>query len=275
MSRRSLPLRAHWRAGGSGPALILLNGWSASGLAWPSAWVRDLQRSFRVIRIDNRGSGWSRLAEIPFTMADLASDVIDVMDDAGVETATVFGLSMGGMIAQETAMRAPERVKGLVLAATAPPMPGFRPKSGSALALSLVRPPGFRQPLDSYFRKLWASATAEGFAERNPELMDELVSQILERPTPRSLLMHQLRAVVGWGRVERLERITAATVVIHGSEDNLMDIRAGRRLAELIPGSRFVELEGVGHLIAHEAPEIATKLIKEVSSGKPKSVSAA
>ena len=275
MTKRPMPLRAHWRAGGSGPALILLNGWSASGLAWPSAWVHDLKGSFRVIRIDNRGSGWSRFAEIPFTMADLAADVIDVMDDAGVDSATIFGLSMGGMIAQETAMRAPERVTGLVLAATAPPMPGYKPKSGSTLAMSLVRPPGYRESLDRYFRKLWASATAEGFAERNPELMDELVGQIVERPTPRSLLMHQLRAVVGWGRVERLERITAATVVVHGSEDNLMDIRAGRRLAELIPGSRFVELEGVGHLIAHEAPEVATKLIKEVSSEKKAAVSAA
>lgn len=276
MRSEHVPLRSHWRAGGHGPALILLNGWSASGLAWPGAWISDLQRSFRVIRIDNRGSGWSRFAEMPFTMADLAADVLDVMDDAEIESATIFGLSMGGMIAQETAMRAPQRVTGLVLAATAPPMPGYRPRSGSALALSLVRPPGFREPLDRYFRKLWASATAEGFAERNPALMDELVRQILERPTPRALLMHQLRAVVGWGRVERLQRISGPTVVVHGSEDSLMDIRAGRRLAELIPNSRFVELEGVGHLIAHEAPDVATRLIKEVSgAGRAPAVSSA
>ncbi len=274
MTERDTKLRSHWRAGGSGPALILLNGWSASGLAWPTAWVRNLQQSYRVIRIDNRGSGWSRFAEIPFTMGDLASDVIGVMDDAEIETATIFGLSMGGMIAQETAMRAPERVTGLVLAATAPPMPGYKPKSGSTLAMSLVRPPGYRESLDRYFRKLWSAATADGFAEANPEVMDELVGQIMERPTPRALLMHQLRAVVGWGRVDRLQRITGRTVVVHGSEDGLMDIRAGRRLAELIPNSRFVELEGVGHLIAHEAPEMATALINEVSSGKPAAVSA-
>jgi 3-oxoadipate enol-lactonase len=258
--------RIHWRGSGSGPPLILLNGWSASGLAWPRAWVAELGRSFRVIRIDNRGSGWSRMAEQPFTMADLAGDVIGVMDDAGVDTAVVFGLSMGGMIAQEVAMRAPDRVSGLVLAATAPPMPGYKPRTGSALAISLVRPPGFREPLDKYFAKLWSMAAAEGFAERNPELMDELVGQIMERPTPRSLVFHQLRAVMGWGHVDRLRRITAPTVVVHGSEDGLMDIRAGRRLAELIPGAKFVELPKVGHLVAHEAPEAMIELIKEVSA---------
>jgi pimeloyl-ACP methyl ester carboxylesterase len=154
-------------------------------------------------------------------------------------------------------------------------MPGYKPRSGSALAMSLVRPPGYREPLDSYFRKVWTLATAEGFAERNPELIDELVGQILERPTPRALLLHQLRAVVGWGHVDRLKRVTSPTVVVHGTEDSVMDIRAGRCLAELIKGSRFVELEGVGHLIAHEAPEVATALIKEVSSGKRATVSAA
>lgn len=257
--------RVHWRAGGSGPTLVLLNGWSASGLAWPTAWVRELERSYRVIRVDNRGSGWSRFAEIPFTMGDLAGDVLHVMDDAEAETAVIFGLSMGGMIAQETAIRQPERITGLVLAGTAPPMPGHKPKTGSTLAFSLVRPPGVREPLEDYFRRLWTMAAAKGFAERSPDVIEELVSQILARPTPRTLLMHQLRAVVGWGHVERLSRITANTVVVHGSEDTLMDIRAGRRLAELIPGSRFVELDGVGHLIAHEAPEVARDLIAEVS----------
>ncbi|MGH2761673.1 MAG: alpha/beta fold hydrolase [Thermoleophilaceae bacterium] len=255
--------------------MILLSGWSASGLAWPRSWIRDLQRSFRVIRIDNRGSGWSRYAELPFTMADLAGDVVDVMDDAQVPSATLFGLSMGGMIAQEIAMTARERVTGLVLAATAPPTPGFKPRTGSALAVALVRPPLYREPLDQYFRKLWTMATAEGFAERRPDVIEELVQQILERPTPRSLLMHQLRAVIGWGHASRLARITVPTVVVHGTEDSFMDIRAGRRLAELVPGARFVELEGVGHLVAHEAPEIATQLIREVSEPAAAAVSSA
>ena len=85
--------------------------------------LRELERDFRVIRIDNRGTGWSRFARTPFTMADLADDVVGVLDEAEIDRATVFGLSMGGMIAQELAIRHAEDVRRLVLVATSPPAP--------------------------------------------------------------------------------------------------------------------------------------------------------
>jgi 3-oxoadipate enol-lactonase len=259
---------AHWRASGRGPALVLLNGWSASGLIWPRTWVRELQRSFRVIRVDNRGSGWSRHAPTPFTLADLADDVVDVLDDADVDCAVVFGLSMGGMIAQELAIRAPQRVAGLVLAATAPPTPAYRPASGGLAALVLFRPPSPGEPLDRYLRRVWSAAVARGFAGSHPEVVDELVEQIVARPTPRSLLIHQLRAVLGWGHAERLASITAPTAVVHGRDDRLIDVSAGRRLAELIPDCRYEELAGVVHLLAHEAPGTVRRLIDEVDAAR-------
>jgi pimeloyl-ACP methyl ester carboxylesterase len=85
-----------WVAHGRGPALVLVNGWAACGAVWPRAWVRSLRERFRVITLDNRGSGWSRYAETPFTMEDLAGDVRDVLDAAGEARATVLGISMGG-----------------------------------------------------------------------------------------------------------------------------------------------------------------------------------
>ncbi len=257
----------HWREGGSGAPLVLLNGWSASGIAWPSAWLRGLRTRYRVIRIDNRGSGWSRYASRPFTMADLAADVAYVLDEEGIERATVFGLSMGGMIAQEFAMRSPERLEGLVLAATAPPMPAYKPTTSGGVAWALARPVARGETLEEYFRTLWSAAVGTGFAEHSPDIMDELVQQILQRPTPKGMLVHQLRAVVGWGHAERLARIDCPTVVVHGAEDSFIDVSAGRRLAELIPGCRFVELPGIGHLIAHEAPDVAAELIDSVSAG--------
>jgi len=255
----------HWRANGHGPALLLLNGWSTSGLAWPSAWLRELRRSHRVIRPDNRGTGYSRFAPIPFTIGDLAEDVIDVLDDAGVETATVLGLSMGGMIAQELAIRAPERIDGLVLAGTRPPGPTQGPMLSPGIAWQLMRPAGARGDLAAYFRKLWTAAAAPGFAERSPELVEELVRQGVERPTPRSLMMQQMRAATGWGRPQRLARIQAPTIVVHGLQDPLVDVRHARRLAGLIPGSRLLELPGVGHLVPQEAPDELVECIRTVS----------
>jgi 3-oxoadipate enol-lactonase len=248
-------LQVYWRSTGRGPALVLLNGWSASGLAWPRRWVRELEDRFRVIRIDNRGSGYSRFVDTPFTMADLADDVAAVLDDAEVGGATVLGMSMGGMVAQEFAMRHPDRTDALVLVATRPPAPAFGPVSSTDGMWHLLMPPRRGEGLEPYFERLWASAVGAGFAEREPHLIAELVAQVVERPTPRQLLVHQLRAVNGWGHAERLGRIGAPTAVVHGAEDTFVHVVNGRTLAELIPGARLVELPGVGHLPALEAPD--------------------
>lgn len=274
--RRGRKPQIHWRERGRGPALVLINGWSASGLAWPSAWLRELRQDFRVIRPDNRGTGWSRFAETPFSIGDLAEDVIDVLDDADVDRATVLGLSMGGMIGQELAIRAPDRLHGLVLTATRGPSPTGRPLMGPRLAWQLLRPAGRRETLEVDLRKLWAAAAAPGFADERPEILEELVSQCVERPTPRPLMMHQLRAATAYGRPGRLARIETPTVVVHGELDALVHVSHGRRLAELVPAARYVELPGIGHLTPHEAPDALRAAIASVAAkaGEPESADA-
>src|SRR5687768_1937706 len=100
MSRAGNSVRTpvvNWVARGQGEAVLVINGWSASGLAWPKSWRAELEQRYRVIRFDNRGSGWSRGAPQPFTVGDLADDARDVFAAAGVTQARVLGLSMGGM----------------------------------------------------------------------------------------------------------------------------------------------------------------------------------
>jgi pimeloyl-ACP methyl ester carboxylesterase len=254
-----------WRVHGAGPALVLINGYSASAMAWPQRWLRSLEDRFRVITLDNRGSGWSRFAETPFTIADLADDVSDVLDAAKAQTAFVLGLSMGGMIAQELALRSPARVDGLVLAATRPPTPRFVAPS-LASAWRLVRPPGPRESLEHCFRALWTAAAAPGFADAHPELIDELTRQTLERPAPRALLRQQLRAMSAWGHAERLREISAPTVIVHGDDDRFSPPANGRALAELIDGARLVPVPGAGHLLAHEAPEVLGAALDELTA---------
>ena len=256
--------QVHWRESGRGPALVLLNGWSASGLAWPRRWVRDLEQRFRVVRIDNRGSGSSRFAETPFTLADMADDVAAVLDASELTSATVLGLSMGGMVAQEFAVRHPERTGGLALVATRPPAPAFTAPRETGMVWGLLGPPRRGEALDAYFTRIWSSATGDGFADREPASIEELVTQIVARPTSRQGLANQLRAVLGWGHAERLASITAPTVVVHGDGDRFVDVENGRRIAALIPGSRYVELAGVGHLPPLEAPDTLLELLLEL-----------
>ncbi len=242
----------YWEQAGDGPALLLLNGWTAGGRVWPDAWLRTLQQHFRVIQLDTRGSGLSRTAPAPFTMGTLAKDARDVLKAAGAERATVLGLSMGGMIAQELALRDPRMVERLVLVATRPPAPAHLPAELDMTAGSLRRPRE-GQSLAEFYRALWAGYAAPGFPEREPALIEELISQIVERPTPRAGVTNQLWAIACWHGAKRLGSLTVPTVVVHGDSDPLSPVGNGMRLARLIPQARYVELAGIGHLVPLEA----------------------
>jgi 3-oxoadipate enol-lactonase len=242
----------HWHDGGSGPALLLLNGWSASGLVWPESWLAGLEERYRVIRIDNRGTGWSRSAPYPFTIADMADDARDVLRACRIDRAVVLGLSMGGMIAQELAIRHAGLVEKLVLAATRPPAPTYVPPGADTFRLILGHPPQ-NMTMPEFLAATWAQTTGDGFATDNPAVMAEIADQINERITPRSGVFNQARAIVGWHGVQRLSRISTPTTVVHGERDPLIPVENGKRLEKLISHATYTQLAGVGHLVAHEA----------------------
>ena len=253
-----------WHETGDGPPLLLLNGWTASGLLWPGSWLERLETTHRVLRVDNRGTGFSRTAPAPFTIADMADDAAAVLRAAGAEPATVLGLSMGGMIAQELVVRHPALVDRLVLVGTRPPAPAHIPAAPQVLERELgqlLHTPQPGEPLAEYFRSVWEPQCAPGFAERNPALFEELAGQIVERVTPRPAVINQLRAIAAWSGARRLRSITAGTTVVHGVLDELSPVGNGMRLARLIPGARYVELPGVGHLVPLEAPDALTHAI--------------
>ena len=258
--RRRRKISVNWHEGGAGPALLLLNGWTASGLVWPAEWVHTLEKRFRVIRIDNRGTGWSRSAPGPYTMADLADDAADVLRACDMDEATVLGVSMGGMIAQELAMRHPELVRRLILVATAPPVPAQLIPDPAPFMVALA-PPAPGQDLRLHFRTLWSAYVTPSFYAAHPEVFDELTEQIVLRVTPRQRVFDQLRAVRSWRGSDRLRRLDVATTIVHGDRDPLMPVGNGMRLSRLIPGAEYVELEGVGHLPPHEAGRELLKII--------------
>lgn len=263
--RRLAPHRPHPRRGGPAvfwhgpdrvtgrPVVVLVNGWTASGLLWPAELVAQLEGSFDVVRIDNRGTGYSRTATAPFTLTQLAADVRVVLNAIGARSATVVGLSMGGMIAQELAINHPDVVERLVLCGTRPPTPAAFQPAPSVLAGVVAAPrPGER--IDDFILRTWGAVAAPGFVESHPEQMRELVADVRRRPTPRAGVFDQMRAIAAWSGAHRLARITAPTVVLHGADDPLIPVGNGMRLAQLIPGARYVELPAVGHHVSYEAP---------------------
>ena len=112
-------MRIAWERHGSGEPLLLIHGLGYARWGWEPV-VEPLEQSFDVILFDNRGIGESDAPPGPYTVAELSADAVQVLDEAGVERAHVLGTSLGGMVAQELALAAPERVDKLVLACTTP-----------------------------------------------------------------------------------------------------------------------------------------------------------
>jgi pimeloyl-ACP methyl ester carboxylesterase len=246
-----------------GPPLLLLNGWTASGLVWPGAWLDRLRQHYRVIRVDHRGTGWSRRAPSPFTIADLADDAAAVLRASVAEPTLVLGYSMGGMVAQELAVRQPDLDSGLVLVGTRPPTPAHLPADRAALAAAMP-PPAAGQAVADHLRATWARLAAPGFADANPQVMEELVGQILRRPTPHPCVIAQVRAIAAWHGPALCDRIAVPTVVVHGTLDPLTPVGNGMRLARLIPDADYVELPGVGHLVVHEAGDALIDVLARI-----------
>ena len=254
----------HWHGSdhvdGSRPVVVLVNGWTASGLVWPSSVVDRLAVAHHVIRVDNRGVGFSRTAPAPFTVEQMADDVIDVLDAVGAGAATVVGLSMGGMIAQEVAIRHPARVSRLLLLGTRPPSPAaFMPAQHVVDAVMSVPRPD--ETFREFVLRAWSSIAGAGFLERDRAGAEELVDRIAERVTPRAGVLSQARAIAAWHGAQRLGSITAPTAVVHGRDDPLVPVGNGMRIAQLIDGAQYVELAGIGHLVPFEAPDTVVAAI--------------
>jgi pimeloyl-ACP methyl ester carboxylesterase len=254
-------VKIHYQDGGSGPPVLVLNGWTASGLIWPDEWVHDLEADHRLLRVCNRGTGWSDHVSDPFSVADMVADAVAVLDAEGVEQAHVFGLSMGGMIAQQLALTHPARVDHLVLCATAPPPPDFVMADPAVFARLITPPAGATTPQEM-MGSVWSSIVGPGFEERGADVLDRLVSRAVERPTSLEVIMLQMQAI--GTRTGDVANITAPTLVIHGSDDPLLPVANGRRLAELVPGARYLELPGVGHLVPWEEPEKTASAMREL-----------
>ncbi len=254
----------NWHDGGAGEPVILLNGFGASGLVWPNSWVHQLERHYRVIRVDNRGTGWSHRAPTPFTIADLADDVAAILDQCGLRTATVLGMSMGGMVAQELGIRHPDRVAKLILVSTIPPAPAHVPTFLSTAAIwATLGGTGSSNILKAEgLARLYLNTSSPKFVP-STEVIVELADQLRARPTPMMVVIQQARAIVAWRGSQRLHALQVPTVIVVGQDDPVVKPANSEALATLVARGRLHMLAGVGHMVPWEAPNALTALIAD------------
>ncbi len=244
--------RAWWR-----PWLVLIQGLGFDRSGWQPV-RRGLRRRFRLVLVDNRGSGCSDLPGAPFRVADMAADVIAVLDDAGIRRAHVMGMSLGGMVAQELAVGYPDRVDGLVLVSTSPGWPFAFPMPAASVALLAAS--RVMSPAEAA-RRHAENALSPGGAARDPGLVRRLVSLQRARPAPPRAWMAQAAAGASYAGQGRQGRIRARTLVLHGTADTVVDPRNGRLLARRIPGARLVTFPGLGHLLCWQDPAGFTAVV--------------
>lgn len=247
-SRIAYELRGtrRWRR----PWLVLIQGMGFDRQGWEPV-LRNLGRRFRLVLVDNRGSGRSDLPPGSFGVADMAGDILSVLDGAGIRRAHVMGVSLGGMIAQELAVDHPERVDDLILVSTTPGWPFAYPMPAVSAAL-IARTGSLTREVA---RRHAENALSARTVLDHPEVADRLVALQSNRLAEPRALAAQAAAGAGYtGRLRQM-RIRARTLVLHGSADTVVDPGNGKLLADRIPGAQLVIFPELGHLLFWEEPD--------------------
>ena len=260
-------LKIRYEIRGAGAPLALIMGFSGSGRAWGEPFLKLLADRFRIFMIDNRGTGESDKPDRSWKLTDMADDVACVLDHAGTSASHIYGISMGGMIAQEYALKYPTRVKGLVLGCTncgashSPqanpeniaklmPQPGMDPLEAARLAFSVACGRAF----------LTSAAGHKTLGERMAESADYPI-------TPAHTYMRQAEAIGGFETYPRLGAIKAPTMIIHGDDDNIVPVANAEILHQGIAGSKLKILPGAGHMFFWEQPENSAKIPGDFLAG--------
>src|ERR1700752_564700 len=243
----------YWDEQGTGEPLLLI-----MGLGYPLVmWHRSrplLATRYRTITLENRGVGRSDMPAGPYTISLMASDAAAVLDATGIEAANVYGVSMGGMIAQEFALTYPHRVKTLILGCTAaggPHAVRAEPEVTEFLTRHNHTP---EEAVEVSVPFIYDSSTPR-------HLIDEdLVLRKQWLPNPAAYFA-QLQGIISWESYSRLDQISCPTLVVHGESDQLIPLANARLIADRISGAQLITLPNAGHIYSTDQTALALSAI--------------
>jgi 3-oxoadipate enol-lactonase len=248
-----VPVEVHHKFRGKrgSPALVFTGSLGTDLTMWePQA--EHLKPRFCTLRYDIRGHGRSPVPPGPYSMDDLGSDLVALLDRLGIERASLCGLSIGGMISTWVAAHAPERVDRLVLCSTSARL---GPRESWLERAASVRAEGVGAIADAVLGR-WFTA---GFAAAHSEVIERMRGIL--SATPREGYAGCCEAIADMDLTPDLPSVTAPTLVISGADDPATPPEHGRLIAELIPGARFEVISPAAHLASIERPDLTTAMI--------------
>jgi 3-oxoadipate enol-lactonase len=245
--------RLYWEEAGSGDPVLLIMGLGMNATGWWRTVPVLAGAGHRVLAFDNRGVGRSDRPPGPYSVAQLADDAIAILDAAGEQRAHVYGISLGGMIAQELALRHPDRTRTLVLGATTAGGELGVPADEATLAF-------FRRRGDMPAEEgVWASVPYNYSARtrlEHGERIAEDIAQRLRYPIESAPYLAQLQAALTHDTGARLASLELPTLVVHGEADVMLPPVNGERLAGAIPGAELRTWPETAHLYFTDEPEV-------------------
>lgn len=243
------------------PTLVLINGLSNQSIHYRvELCQRFVEAGFHVVRFDNRDVGLSGVGPEGYGLADMAGDVIAILDDLGLAQAHIFGVSLGGMIAQTVAIEYPQRVASLIsVMSTTGERDVGQPTSE---ARTLLLTPGATNRQEAIAQHLAGQRVWGSPGHVDEEFQAEMAGQAFDRACRPAGVARQYQAARRDGsRTARLAQVRIPTLVLHGTADTLIDASGGRHTAEVISGAKLVLISGMGHdYPEHFWPELVSEI---------------
>ena len=237
----------YYETKGSGAPLMLINGWGGNLNSWSDHMIELLSEKYKVIMMDNRGTGRSDKPDIPYTMNMMAADVKGVLDALCIEKAHVMGFGMGGAITQTFGKNYPETVKSLIVCgASAGGENSVSSDPQVQMDLAMIANPLPEMTQQDVTIKLLYLLYSKEYVESNLEelVADETYS---DYPTPSFALMNQSAAIGTMDTYNHLPEMMMPVLVITGEDDKLVPAQNSENIASRIPNSKLVKIPGCGH----------------------------
>ncbi len=251
-------LRMHYQIKGEGPPLVMIMGLNGD-ITWWDRLLTELAGDFRLLLFDNRGAGLTDKPNEKYTISMLAEDTVGLMEEVGIQQAHVFGISMGGMIAQEMALAFPDHVNGLVLGCTHSGGEGLHAPAREAIQ-KLTDNRG--KSLHEFAEQVMSVLFSPSFVEANPSIIRALVDHYVSTPPSGKGFSRQFLAVLGHNAFARLPLIRHHTLILTGDADALIPPENSDVLCSGIPDARLVRIPGAGHTFFIEAPKATAEHLR-------------